>query len=1159
MPGDGVRMGALFQRSLELIRAHQAPGGAYPASPNFSQYGFAWLRDGSFTAHAMDRAGDHRSAARFLQWAGEVIRRHGSKMESVVGKRARGEPIDEAEYCHTRFTLDGQEGADNWWNHQLDGYGTWLWTLARHVELTGNRALLDANADSVRLVAAYLGALWDQPNYDCWEEHREHVHPATLACLFGGLQAMGVLLKDPPMLQVADQIRAFVCANAVHATGGHLVKHIGTDVVDASLLWAAIPFGMLPIDDPVMERTSERIEADLWHGGVHRYLEDTYYGGGEWILLTAWLGWLHAVGGDRRKAVACRDWIESHASRAGELPEQVADHALFPDMVQPWTARWGRSAQLLLWSHAMYVLLCIELAERAPARPGLAAAVSIEHWPVPREGAYPSAWPERFPHRPEANEEVRLGVRTTPPGAAGTVYAQWNHTGGAGRTEATWEYAEDDQADRWLIRLPGGPAGSRVTYAVHANGSVAGPWCYDVADWRVASGPPRVHDDVLEFSEPSGTHLRLRVEADGTSTRFVVEPTGEAAQASAGGGYAAQASSPLPEKNCSDTRNGAAQRRSASPTVLGDAAGEHLAPLDLRELSWDLNADGSIERVRWRFASPEDEAFYGAGERFNALDQRGNTLDVHVYEQYKRQGRRTYLPVPWVLSSRGYGVVVHSSRYLSFDFAATDPHTWSLTADAPGLSWTLLRAATPQEILKQYADLGGHAAVPPDWAFGPWMSSNDWNNQARVAREVAAGVALAIPSSVVVLEAWSDESTFYIWNDAQYTPRDGDWRPRLADFQFSQDGLWPDPKRMIDDLHARGIRVLLWQVPVQKRVEAPHPQQAADEQTMLEHGFMVREADDTPYRHRGWWFPGSLVLDVTNPSATDWWLGKRAYLLDDLQIDGFKTDGGEHVWGRELRFADGTSGAETCNRYPVLYSGAYHSFAREHRGEALTFSRAGFAGAQAYPCHWAGDEDSTWAAFRHSILAGLNAGLSGIPFWGFDIAGFSGDIPSAELYIRATAMATFCPIMQYHSEYCPPGTPNRDRTPWNIAERTGDRRVVDLYGAFARLRMRLIPYIVDQAAACAATGQPLMRAMPLAFPDEPDGRAFPFQYLFGDDFLVCPVVRPGQENWAVYLPRGAWCDAWTGTSIQGGQTLVWPAPLDRPPIFTRGSALPAPL
>jgi alpha-glucosidase (family GH31 glycosyl hydrolase) len=248
------------------------------------------------------------------------------------------------------------------------------------------------------------------------------------------------------------------------------------------------------------------------------------------------------------------------------------------------------------------------------------------------------------------------------------------------------------------------------------------------------------------------------------------------------------------------------------------------------------------------------------------------------------------------------------------------------------------------------------------------------------------------------------------------------------------------------------------------------------------------------------------------------------------------------------------TGAETCNRYPVLYTAAYHRFARQHRPEAITFSRSGFVGSQASPCHWAGDEDSTWAAFRHSILAGLNAGLSGISFWGFDLAGFSGEIPSAELYMRAAAVAALCPIMQYHSEYRAPGMPNRDRTPWNIAERTGDPRVVDVYRRFAQLRLRLIGYISAQAQRSAGAGLPLMRAMPLAFPRDTEVHHYIYQYLFGDDLLVCPVVRPGVVEWEVYLPEGDWYDAWTGAVVSGGRRLLYPAPIDRPPVFQRDIA-----
>ena len=151
----------------------------------------------------------------------------------------------------------------------------------------------------------------------------------------------------------------------------------------------------------------------------------------------------------------------------------------------------------------------------------------------------------------------------------------------------------------------------------------------------------------------------------------------------------------------------------------------------------------------------------------------------------------------------------------------------------------------------------------------------------------------------------------------------------------------------------------------------------------------------------------------------------------------------------------------------------------------MTFSRAGFTGAGRAPCHWAGDEDSTWEAFRASITAGLTAGASGVPFWGWDLAGFSGEIPSVELYLRATAMAALCPIMQYHSEFNHDRTPSNDRTPWNIAERHGDDRAIDLYRRFAVLRERLIPYLVAAAERTVASGMPLMRALCFDHPDDP--------------------------------------------------------------------------
>ena len=238
--------------------------------------------------------------------------------------------------------------------------------------------------------------------------------------------------------------------------------------------------------------------------------------------------------------------------------------------------------------------------------------------------------------------------------------------------------------------------------------------------------------------------------------------------------------------------------------------------------------------------------------------------------------------------------------------------------------------------------------------------------------------------------------------------------------------------------------------------------------------------------------------------------------------------------------------------YPNLYVGAYHRFVRKRRqGDGITFSRAGFAGAQAHPCHWAGDEDSTWEAFRCSILAGLNAGVSGIPFWGWDLAGFSGEVPSVELYLRAAAMAAFCPIMQYHSEYNEHRQPCRDRTPWNVAERTGEPRVIELYRHFAQLRMQLLPYIEVEAAHCAATGEPLMRALFLDWPEDPLAWKIADQYCFGRALLVAPVVEPGVTQRRLYLPAGEWEDFWDGTRLTGGRWITRPAPLDIIPVYRR--------
>lgn len=548
------------------------------------------------------------------------------------------------------------------------------------------------------------------------------------------------------------------------------------------------------------------------------------------------------------------------------------------------------------------------------------------------------------------------------------------------------------------------------------------------------------------------------------------------------------------------------------------------------------------------------EHYFGFGERFDALDQNGHEPDVCVVNAYIRQGRRTYLPVPFFVTEAGFGLHVESDRYVRFGLAPRLPGAMRLQVDldpeAPRAGFTCFFGA-PADVVRQFTASTGPAAVPPRWAFGPWMSSNPWNTQREVEEQIETTARLDIPATVIVIEAWSDEATYYVFNDAVYEPRYGQHAFRMADFTFPANGRWPDPRGMVERIHARDMRLILWQVPIIKGFERHTCRQhELDEQYVIEQGYCVHNADGTPYRIPDGWFGGSLLLDFTNPKALQWWVDRRRYLVDELGVDGFKTDGGEFVLDQTVRFADGTDGGAMRNRYPVTYVAAYHAFCGRER---MTFSRSGFTGAQRFPAYWAGDQVSTFEEFRAVLTAGLSLGLSGNPFWGFDIAGFSGDVPTADLYLRATQAAAFSPIMQYHAESR--GKENRDRTPWNMAARTGDERIVPIFRRFAWVRMNLLPYVYGEALHAAAACEPLMRALPIDFPGDREALAVDDEYMFGRALLVAPVLEEHARQRRVYLPEGPWVDLWTLREVPGGWHDRYPADLDTIPVFVRKGAI----
>lgn len=586
------------------------------------------------------------------------------------------------------------------------------------------------------------------------------------------------------------------------------------------------------------------------------------------------------------------------------------------------------------------------------------------------------------------------------------------------------------------------------------------------------------------------------------------------------------------------------------------------------QLKLMVDENGAVHNMRVHMEFP-GTAVYGLGEKFDAVNQRGKKPLNYVVEQFSNQQEKTYIPIPFLFTDGGISFLQKNSYPSSFDFTSQSKAGWiemelfAVCPEAEVLFDSVIHTGTPEQLLRSYSEDTGKAVLPPKWAFGPWMSSNGWNTQQESLEQIHQMKDTAIPATVLVLEAWSDEETFYIWNDANYTPRKDGEAFRYSDFTFPEDGKWPDPKAFCDELQDNGVKLVLWNIPVIKYEAAPHGIQLdLDWEYAQENELCLKNADGTPYHITEMWFGNALIPDYTNPRTRAWWFNCRKYLVEELGVAGFKTDGGEFLFDPDAYFADGRKVAEAHNDFPNMYEGTYHELLKDCGG--ITFSRAGYTGAQRYPIHWAGDQLSTFSELKGQLTAGISLGLSGVPFWGFDIGGFAGSFPSTELYLRSAAFGAFAPVMQFHSE--PRGGQyymvernhwNNDRSPWNMAIANSDDSIVPVYRMFANLRMNLLPYIWQEAKHCSETLRPMMAHLIYDNPDDEAVRNIEDEYMFGRDLLVAPVIGEGASGRDIYLPEGEWYDLWTGEKFSGRQSVFRDCPIDRIPVFVRaGSAIP---
>ena len=528
------------------------------------------------------------------------------------------------------------------------------------------------------------------------------------------------------------------------------------------------------------------------------------------------------------------------------------------------------------------------------------------------------------------------------------------------------------------------------------------------------------------------------------------------------------------------------------------------------------------------------QGVYGLGEKFDAVNQKGKTVETQVIEKFCNQGNISYCVTPFFVTDSGLGIYINTRKKTVISLQD------EIICEIPEEAEVTVFTGSIGEIIQDYVGLFQKPKLPPRYAFGIWVSANHWNCEADVDRLLAELEEYRFPASVIVLEAWSDEATFYIWNGAEYKPEKSKEGFSYEDFDFRNSPYWKDPKGMIERLHEKGKKLVLWQIPVFKGMEPDRTSEQLDldKEYAIEHGLAVLNKDGTPYEiPEGNWFEGSYIPDFTNEKTREFWFRKRQYLTD-MGVDGFKTDGGEFIYSKDVIFSDGTDGEEGKNQYCQDYINAYSHFITE---DQVLFSRAGYAGASGTPILWAGDHQSTSDELKNALRAALSSAMSGILFWSFDIGGFAGPLPSLDLYRRSTQMAVFTPVMQWHSEpdggqfreLMPGADGNNERSPWNVAMAYNEPEFIEEMRYWHMLREALIPYIYESAQTAVRASRPMMR--PLVFDYQTDRTVADIEdeYLFGDSLLVAPFMEEDQISRRVYLPEGKWHDLFTGRCYEG--------------------------
>ena len=536
----------------------------------------------------------------------------------------------------------------------------------------------------------------------------------------------------------------------------------------------------------------------------------------------------------------------------------------------------------------------------------------------------------------------------------------------------------------------------------------------------------------------------------------------------------------------------------------------------------------------FRFNLDENEKILGGGQRVLGMDRRGRRMPLYNKASYGYADGETdqmYFGLPAVMSSDRYMIVFDNSASGWLDIGHTESDVLKFEAVGGRTAYLVIAGGSYPALIENYTDVTGRQPLPPRWSFGNYASRFGYHTEAETRDVVRRFARADIPLDAVILDIY--------W----FGP---DIQGHMGNLDWDRDA-WPEPEKMISDFAEQGIKTIAITEPF--ILSTSNKWQAA-----VDNGALATAPTGEPRRF-DFYFGNTGLVDVFNEKARNWFWEPYEMLFEqgtaatwgDLgepevhpgDALHWLSDAGIQATGDEIHNAFGHMWArmvyeQQVEKYPDL--------------RPLILMRSGFAGSQRYAMvPWTGDVSRSWGGLRPQIELSLQMGMFGLAYNHSDLGGFAGGEEfDKEMYIRWLQYGVFQPVYRPHAqEHIAPEPVFHDRETRNIVR------------DFIRLRYRLLPYVYTLAYENSTTGMPLMR--PLFFEDEsnPDLIDEKNAYLWGDAFLVAPVMDPGIAAVDVELPSGAWFDFWNDTRYQGGRTVTVPVTLESIPVLVRaGSFIP---